>query len=147
MLRLPGASVIGVAFATEGVIVTVRLRRRRRVGAASGTQHSRLTTAVWSDQRGHRKFTVHLLVPETTQPRKRQARQELPVVAASDLSCSSAIVLCLISLRGMRPTVEPTDGAELGCWWVMLKSQPSLSAPAVDLSRRTRVFTDAKPRP
>jgi transposase len=36
MLRLPGASVIGVAFAAEGVIVTVRLRRRRRVCSGCG---------------------------------------------------------------------------------------------------------------
>jgi transposase len=36
MLRLPGASVIGVAFASEGVIVTVRLRRRRRVCSGCG---------------------------------------------------------------------------------------------------------------
>lgn len=31
LLRLPGAAVIGVSFGAEGVIVTVRLRRRRRV--------------------------------------------------------------------------------------------------------------------
>ena len=31
MLRLPGASVTDVSFSSEGVIVTVRLRRRRRV--------------------------------------------------------------------------------------------------------------------
>ena len=31
LLRLPGASVIDVGFGAEGVIVTVRLRRRRRV--------------------------------------------------------------------------------------------------------------------
>ena len=30
MLRLPGASVTDVSFGAEGVIVTVRLRRRRR---------------------------------------------------------------------------------------------------------------------
>ena len=36
MLGLPGASVIGVAFAAEGVIVTVRLRRRRRVCSRCG---------------------------------------------------------------------------------------------------------------
>src|SRR5437667_7142201 len=36
MLRLPGASVIGVAFAAEGVIVTVRLRRRLRVCSGCG---------------------------------------------------------------------------------------------------------------
>ena len=34
LLRLPGASVIDVSFGAEGVIVTVRLRRRRRVCAA-----------------------------------------------------------------------------------------------------------------
>ena len=31
LLRLPGAAVIDVGFGGEGVIVTVRLRRRRRV--------------------------------------------------------------------------------------------------------------------
>jgi transposase len=36
MLRLPGASVADVSFATEGVIVTVRLRRRRRVCSRCG---------------------------------------------------------------------------------------------------------------
>jgi transposase len=36
MLRLSGASVIGVVFAAEGVIVTVRLRRRRRVCGGCG---------------------------------------------------------------------------------------------------------------
>jgi len=36
MLRLPEASVIGVSFAPEGVIVTVRLRRRRRVCSSCG---------------------------------------------------------------------------------------------------------------
>jgi transposase len=36
MLRLPGASVIGVSFAPEGVIVTVRLRRQRRVCSGCG---------------------------------------------------------------------------------------------------------------
>ncbi len=36
MLRLPGASVVDVSFGTEGVIVTVRLRRRRGVGPAVG---------------------------------------------------------------------------------------------------------------
>src|SRR5207237_6106740 len=36
MLRLPGASVTDVAFGAEGVIVTVRLRRRRRVCSRCG---------------------------------------------------------------------------------------------------------------
>ncbi len=36
LLRLPGASVIDVAFDAEGVIVTVCLRRRRRVCAVCG---------------------------------------------------------------------------------------------------------------
>jgi transposase len=36
LLRLPGASVIDVCFGAEGVIVTVRLRRRRRVCASCG---------------------------------------------------------------------------------------------------------------
>ena len=33
LLRLPGASVVDVSFGAEGVIVTVRLRRRRRICA------------------------------------------------------------------------------------------------------------------
>ncbi len=45
MLRLPGASVIDVSFGSEGVIVTVRLRRRRRVcsrcGQVGGAIHDR----------------------------------------------------------------------------------------------------------
>ncbi len=36
MLRLPGASVIDVSFGAEGVIVTIRLRRRRRVCSRCG---------------------------------------------------------------------------------------------------------------
>ncbi len=36
LLRLPGASVIDVSFSPQGVIVTVRLRRRRRVCSACG---------------------------------------------------------------------------------------------------------------
>ncbi|MCA1700798.1 MAG: transposase family protein, partial [Actinobacteria bacterium] len=36
MLRLPGASVIDVCFGGEGVIVCVRLRRRRRVCSGCG---------------------------------------------------------------------------------------------------------------
>jgi transposase len=36
MLRVPGASVIDVSFSGEGVIVTVRLRRRRRVCSRCG---------------------------------------------------------------------------------------------------------------
>ncbi len=36
MLRLPGASVIGVEFGPRGVVVRVRLRRRRRVCAQCG---------------------------------------------------------------------------------------------------------------
>src|SRR3954451_8079367 len=36
LLRLPGASVIDVAFAGDGVVVAVRLRRRRRVCSACG---------------------------------------------------------------------------------------------------------------
>ena len=36
LLRLPGASVIDVSFTAVGVVVTVRLRRRRRVCAACG---------------------------------------------------------------------------------------------------------------
>jgi transposase len=36
LLRLPGASVIDVGFTAEGVLVTVRLRRRRRVCSGCG---------------------------------------------------------------------------------------------------------------
>jgi transposase len=36
LLRLPGASVVDVAFGGEGIVVTVRLRRRRRVCALCG---------------------------------------------------------------------------------------------------------------
>jgi transposase len=36
LLRLPGASVVDVGFGAEGVIVTVRLRRRRRVCSRCG---------------------------------------------------------------------------------------------------------------
>jgi transposase len=36
MLRLPGASLVDVSFGAEGVIVTVRLRRRRRVCSRCG---------------------------------------------------------------------------------------------------------------
>ena len=36
LLRLPGAAVIDVSFGGEGVIVTVRLRRRRRVCSVCG---------------------------------------------------------------------------------------------------------------
>jgi transposase len=46
LLRLPGAAVIDVSFGTEGVIVTVRLRRRRRVCGQTGRQlevHDRRT--------------------------------------------------------------------------------------------------------
>jgi hypothetical protein len=45
LLRLPGASVTDVSFGVEGVIVTVRLRRRRRVcsgcGQVGGSIHGR----------------------------------------------------------------------------------------------------------
>lgn len=45
LLRLPGAAVTDVSFGAEGVIVTVRLRRRRRVcsvcGQLSGSIHDR----------------------------------------------------------------------------------------------------------
>jgi transposase len=45
LLRLPGAAVIDVSFGGEGVIVTVRLRRRRRIcsrcGGLGGHIHGR----------------------------------------------------------------------------------------------------------
>jgi transposase len=42
LLRLPGASIVDVGFGAEGVIVTVRLRRRRRVCARCGQTGRRL---------------------------------------------------------------------------------------------------------
>ena len=42
LLRLPGAAVIDVSFGGEGVIVTVRLRRRRRVCSVCGQTGRRL---------------------------------------------------------------------------------------------------------
>src|SRR3954451_23358003 len=36
LLRLPGASILDVSFAADGVVVTVALRRRRRVCAGCG---------------------------------------------------------------------------------------------------------------
>jgi transposase len=42
LLRLPGAAVIDVSFGAEGVIVTVRLRRRRRVCSRCGQTGRRL---------------------------------------------------------------------------------------------------------
>ncbi len=42
LLRLPGASILDVSFGAEGVIVTVALRRRRRVCATCGQTGRRL---------------------------------------------------------------------------------------------------------
>jgi transposase len=42
MLALPGASILDVCFGAEGVVVTVGLRRRRRVCARCGQTGSRL---------------------------------------------------------------------------------------------------------
>jgi transposase len=42
LLRLPGAAVIDVSFGAEGVIVTVRLRRRRRVCSRCGQTGAQL---------------------------------------------------------------------------------------------------------
>jgi transposase len=42
LLRLPGASVVDVCFGSEGIVVTVRLRRRRRVCALCGQTGQRL---------------------------------------------------------------------------------------------------------
>jgi transposase len=42
LLRLPGASIVDVGFGAEGVVVTVRLRRRRRVCARCGQTGPRL---------------------------------------------------------------------------------------------------------
>jgi transposase len=42
LLRLDGAAIVDVSFTVEGVIVTVRLRRRRRVGARCGQTGSQL---------------------------------------------------------------------------------------------------------
>ena len=51
LLRLPGASVIDVSFTSEGVVVTMRLRRRRRVCAECG-QTGRQTSGAAS-RAGH----------------------------------------------------------------------------------------------
>jgi transposase len=42
LLRLPGASIVDVAFGAEGIVVTVRLRRRRRVCALCGQTGAQL---------------------------------------------------------------------------------------------------------
>jgi transposase len=42
LLRLPGAAVIDVSFSDQGVIVTVRLRRRRRVCSGCGQVGARI---------------------------------------------------------------------------------------------------------
>jgi transposase len=42
LLRLPGASIVDVGFGAEGVIVTVKLRRRRRICARCGQTGSHL---------------------------------------------------------------------------------------------------------
>ncbi len=42
LLRLPGAAIVDVSFSCEGVIVTVRLRRRRRVCVCCGQTGQRL---------------------------------------------------------------------------------------------------------
>ena len=52
MLRMPGASVIGVSFAAEGVIVTVRLRRRRRLCSGCGRSGDWLSTTAGSSAGG-----------------------------------------------------------------------------------------------
>jgi len=52
LLRLPGASVIDVSFGVEGVIVTVRLRRRRRVCSRCGQTGRR----VHAHDRRHKRW-------------------------------------------------------------------------------------------
>jgi len=42
LLRLPGASILDVSFTSEGVVVSVRLRRRRRVCAECGQTATKL---------------------------------------------------------------------------------------------------------
>jgi transposase len=44
LLGLPGASVIDVSFGSEGVIVTVRLRRARRICSRCGQTGAHLQT-------------------------------------------------------------------------------------------------------
>jgi transposase len=51
LLRLAGASIVDVSFAAEGVIVTVKLRRRRRVCSVCGQTGHRLQV---HDRRGKR---------------------------------------------------------------------------------------------
>ena len=56
LLRLPGSSVADVSFGAEGVIVTVRLRRRRRlcVGWGRPAASSRSTASRTHTQISHR---------------------------------------------------------------------------------------------
>ena len=51
LLRLPGASVIDVSFGAAGVIVEVRLRRRRRVCSRCGQTGSELQIHDWRTKR------------------------------------------------------------------------------------------------
>jgi len=51
LLRLPGASVIDVSFGAAGVIVEVRLRRRRRVCSRCGQAGSELQIHDWRTKR------------------------------------------------------------------------------------------------
>ena len=55
LLRLPGASVIDVGFGGEGVIVTVRLRRRRVCGRCGQTGRLRIhDRRVWGVSYTHK---------------------------------------------------------------------------------------------
>jgi len=104
LLRLPGAAVIDVSFGAEGVIVTVRLRRRRRVcsrcGQVGASIHDRyLTTVVdhgtggivWCsagrnaqtlqaffDQLGERKTSIRLVSIDMSGSYQQAVRENIP---------------------------------------------------------------------
>ena len=89
LLRLPGASVVDVSFGAEGVIVTVRLRRRRRVCSACG-------------QTG-RQLEIH--------DRRVKRWRHL------DLGASRCVIECelrLLRCRDLRRAMEPVPWARPG---------------------------------
>jgi hypothetical protein len=57
LLRLPGASVIDVSFTGEGVVVSVRLRRRRRVCSGCGQTGRLLRCPDCSGDQRHARLT------------------------------------------------------------------------------------------
>ena len=110
LLRLPGASVIDVSFTAEGVIVTVRLRRRRRVCAACGQTGRRLR-----DPRPPRQA----LAPprsrrQSLRDRVRAAAAALPHLrrAAGAGAVGAPGRRAHARLRGRRRVAGPADGQD-----------------------------------